>query len=596
MSYQVLARKYRPGDFSSLAGQSHVVRALMHTLDSQRLHHAYLFTGTRGVGKTTVARILAKALNCEVGVSATPCGQCSSCTGIAEGRFPDLIELDAASRTGVDSTRDLIDNAQYLPTQGRYKVYIIDEVHMLTNSSFNALLKTLEEPPEHVKFLLATTDPKKIPVTVLSRCLQFQLKNLLPDTIAGYLGDILNREDIPFEEGALALLARAARGSMRDALSLTDQALVFGGGRIAAAEVSEMLGAVDDGLVARLLGLLAAGDGQALLALCRDMAGQAVDFAEVLNSLLLAVHDLAVIQAVGTQDEHEADLVALASRVPAETVQLYYQILLTGLRDLPLAPDPQCGFEMVVLRLLAFTPVPAPSVASEVAGESGSGSEHAGSVPEPSGNGNRAGAERATAGPDSTGATPARPVAAALASVSHDAQAEQVAEVSTQVPAADSSGMPAVDAAEVDPATSRWYQLVAELPLGGVAKMIVDNAVPDPVFTDSWRLCLDPAHDTLLNDKLRVAIEAALAEVLGEPVALTIDVVRPPAETPAQRRMRIDAERRAEALARLQSDRHVRALIEVFDATLHPDSVRHLNEGTPPKVNTPQVHSAPTRH
>jgi DNA polymerase III subunit gamma/tau len=566
MSYQVLARKYRPGDFSSLVGQSHVVRALMHTLDSQRLHHAYLFTGTRGVGKTTVARILAKALNCEAGVSASPCGQCSSCIGIAEGRFPDLIELDAASRTGVDSTRDLIDNAQYLPTQGRFKVYIIDEVHMLTNSSFNALLKTLEEPPEHVKFLLATTDPKKIPVTVLSRCLQFQLKNMLPDTIAGYLSDVLQREEIPFEAGALALIARAARGSMRDALSLTDQALVFGGGRIVASDVSDMLGAIDDGLVVRLLGLLADNDGQALLALCRDMAGQAVDFAEVLNSLLLAVHELAVIQAVGAQDDHDPEVADLAGRMPPEIVQLHYQILLNGLRDLPLAPDPQCGFEMVMLRLLAFTPVAAPGLgqAPRLSKETRPGSTKPG--PEPPGNGLRAGVERAVAGPVSTGAatpvTPAAPVRPAPPPV----------EAAEATPASD-----------VGPLVERWYQLAAELPLGGVAKMIVDNAVPESVAGSVWHLCLDPAHDTLLNDRLKATIEAALSEQLDSEVRLQISIMSPSAETPAQRRERLEAQRQADALARLQADRHVQALIEVFEAQLHPDSVRPL--GTKPTAS-----------
>ena len=298
MSYQVFARKLRPAGFDALVGQEHVVRALVHALENERVHHAYLFTGTRGVGKTTIARILAKCLNCETGVTATPCGQCSACREISEGRFVDLIEVDAASRTKVDDTRDLLDNVQYLPARGRYKVYLIDEVHMLSGHSFNALLKTLEEPPPHVKFLLATTDPKKVPVTVLSRCLQFQLKNLLPERIAAYLESVLGKESIPFEASALKSIARAARGSMRDALSLTDQAIAYGGGKVGEREVVEMLGSIAADDLEPLLDALVAGDGATVLERCAGFAEQAVDFAETLSAMLSLLHRIAVRQAV----------------------------------------------------------------------------------------------------------------------------------------------------------------------------------------------------------------------------------------------------------------------------------------------------------
>ncbi|MEE4382843.1 MAG: DNA polymerase III subunit gamma/tau [Pseudomonadales bacterium] len=363
MAYEVLARKWRPGSFATMVGQEHVLRALTHALESERLHHAYLFTGTRGVGKTTVARILARCLNCERGVTAEPCGTCGSCTEIAEGRFVDLIEVDAASRTKVEDTRELLDNVQYAPTRGRYKVYLIDEVHMLSTSSFNALLKTLEEPPPHVKFLLATTDPKKLPVTVLSRCLQFHLKNLTPERIVGHLEHVLGEEGVSFESGALWALARAADGSMRDALSLTDQAVAHGDGRLVADEVARMLGTIDQAALGRILAGLADGDGAALLACCEDLSTHAADFPAVLADLLSLLHRVAVAQAVPEAErpglgDADAELVAaMAGRLAPEDVQLYYQIGLVGVRDLPFAPDPRTGFEMTLLRMLAFRPV-----------------------------------------------------------------------------------------------------------------------------------------------------------------------------------------------------------------------------------------------
>jgi len=360
MSYQVLARKWRPRSFREMVGQTHVLKALINALDSQRLHHAYLFTGTRGVGKTTIARIIAKCLNCETGISSTPCGECSVCREIDEGRFVDLIEVDAASRTKVEDTRELLDNVQYAPSRGRYKVYLIDEVHMLSSHSFNALLKTLEEPPPHVKFLLATTDPQKLPVTILSRCLQFSLKNMPPERVVEHLTHVLGVEQVPFEEDALWLLGRAADGSMRDAMSLTDQAIAFGEGKVLAADVRSMLGTLDHGQVYGVLQALLEGDARALLEAVRHLAEQGPEWGGVLAEMLNVLHRVAVAQALpDAVDNGQGDrdrVLALAQALPAEDVQFYYQMGLIGRRDLPLAPDPRSGFEMVLLRMLAFRP------------------------------------------------------------------------------------------------------------------------------------------------------------------------------------------------------------------------------------------------
>ena len=360
MSYLVLARKWRPKDFADTVGQDHVLKALINALDSGRLHHAYLFTGTRGVGKTTIARILAKALNCEKGVTSTPCGECSACREIDEGRFVDLIEVDAASKTKVDDTRDLLDNVQYAPARGRYKVYLIDEVHMLSKSSFNALLKTLEEPPPHVKFLLATTDPQKLPATVLSRCLQFNLKRMTPRLISDRMKFICEAEDIEFDAAALALLARAADGSMRDALSLLDQAIAYCGGKIAEEQVGLMLGTIDRDHVVRLLHLLAAADAAGVIDAIREIDEQFPDYARLLEDLARDLQRVAVFQVVGTCDSDdemsEKEFAELAEVLPAGDVQLFYQTALMGRRDLHLAPDPRSGAEMTLLRMLAFRP------------------------------------------------------------------------------------------------------------------------------------------------------------------------------------------------------------------------------------------------
>ncbi len=365
MSYLVLARKWRPRRFSELVGQEHVVRALTNALESGKVHHAFLFTGTRGVGKTTIARIFAKSLNCERGTSAEPCGECAACRDIDSGRYVDLLEIDAASNTGVDDVRELIDNAQYMPSRGKTKVYLIDEVHMLSKSAFNALLKTLEEPPEHVKFLLATTDPQKLPVTVLSRCLQFNLRRLDEAQIGGQIGRILEAEGIAAEPGAVELLARAADGSLRDGLSLLDQAIAYTGGKLDEAAVNAMLGTVDRAQVGALLETLAAGDGPGLMARIEELAAFSPDFSHVLEDLATALHRIQLQQLVpglaGTADR--VDVAGLAARLSPELVQLWYQMAVTGRRDLGLAPSPRTGFEMALLRMLAFRP----------AGEGGAG-------------------------------------------------------------------------------------------------------------------------------------------------------------------------------------------------------------------------------
>jgi DNA polymerase-3 subunit gamma/tau len=565
MSYQVLARKLRPADFSSLVGQDHVVRALVHALDNERLHHAYLFTGTRGVGKTTIARILAKCLNCEEGVSSQPCGVCGTCREIAEGRFVDLIEVDAASRTKVDDTRELLDNVQYLPSHGRFKVYLIDEVHRLSQSSFNALLKTLEEPPEHVKFLLATTDPKKVPVTVLSRCLQFQLKNLLPTRIESYLAEVLAAESIDFEEEALALIARSATGSMRDALSITDQAIAFGGGELAAADVADMLGTIGRGEVAALLDALAGGDGAELLAICGQLAEQATDFNLVLESMLAVLHDVAVAQTVGPGDTEDPGLIdRLCQALAPETVQLFYQIALMGLRDLSLAPDLRVGFEMTMLRMLAFEPVAGPAGA-----------------PDGPPSRSKPTSEPRSQAVDSNPGTRDQQKAAAPTAQAAPGGVSPVSNVTPIKPADAGDPGPSGDAGQpvdgIDMAS--WYTLVAGLSVAGVARMLLEHSVPLRLDEGCWTLCLDQAHDMLLNDKQTRTVERLLAEHRGAPIALSIEVGEPWSETPAARNVRRERERHQQALEALSTDEQVRSLVEEFGAELKPESVKPLVTG-----------------
>jgi DNA polymerase-3 subunit gamma/tau len=361
MSYQVLARKWRPKQFSEMVGQQHVLQALVNALDSQRLHHAYLFTGTRGVGKTTIARIFSKSLNCEQGISASPCGECSACKEVDEGRSVDLIEIDAASRTGVDDMRELLENVQYAPTRARFKVYLIDEVHMLSKSAFNALLKTLEEPPEHIKFLLATTDPQKLPVTVLSRCLQFNLKRMTPAQIKNHLQQLLEIEKVETDEPALMLLAHSADGSMRDALSLLDQAIAFGAGAVKAESVESMLGAISRDYLLGIIEALIDQDTQLLLQRTRQLSERSPDFQRVCADLMLVFYQMALFLTparIEPEDGLMAEQIkAIAQRLTPEQVQLYYQILLQGRKDLDISPDHALGFEMLMIRLLAFSPM-----------------------------------------------------------------------------------------------------------------------------------------------------------------------------------------------------------------------------------------------
>ncbi|MBM3409599.1 MAG: DNA polymerase III subunit gamma/tau, partial [Betaproteobacteria bacterium] len=466
MTHQVLARKWRPRDFETLVGQQHVVRALTHALASGRLHHAYLLTGTRGVGKTTIARILARAVNCETGITARPCGKCAACTGIEAGRYVDTIEMDAASNRGVDEMTQLLENAVYAPSAGRYKVYVIDEVHMLSTHAFNAMLKTLEEPPPHVLFVLATTDPQKVPVTVLSRCLQFNLKNMTPAAIASHLATVLQSEGIAFEAPALALVGRSASGSMRDALSLLDQAIAYGGGSVLEAAVSEMLGSVDQGWIDAVLDALAAGDGAALIG-AADAIGEAGSaFERVLDELALRLHRVALTQAgVTVDDAHREACERHAQQFAPEDVQVYYQIVIHGARDLALAPDPHAGFSMTLLRMLAFRPV-------AVAGSPN------GSAPAPAGAGGGGGGGPTASAAPSASATGAQALQALRA-----ATAPRSVRASSPVPAVSASKPPArssvteqasiidVAPADAEPASSTEPSpAAAEVPPGpGVA-------------------------------------------------------------------------------------------------------------------------------
>jgi len=471
MSYQVLARKWRPANFSEVVGQEHIVRSLAHALDNDRLHHAMLFTGTRGVGKTTIARILAKALNCEQGVGSQPCGQCDACTAIDEGRFIDLIEVDAASRTKVDQTRELLDNVQYTPSRGRYKVYLIDEVHMLSDASFNALLKTLEEPPEHVKFLLATTDPQKLPVTVLSRCLQFNLKHLYPEQIKGQLQIILEAEGIENDAAALDLLARVADGSMRDALSLLDQAIAFGNGEIREADVRQMLGNIEQRYIHALIEALLAGDAQALFAAIDDAANRSPDFRTVLDDLLATLYHLSLtLTAPEIMRERNLDtawLERMAADADADELQLLYQIALIGKRDLPLAPDSRTGFEMVMLRMLAFRP------AGETGGQGGGTKRH-----------DRAAAP-GTARQQAAGVGAAETPPAAARPASRPQTADRVQEPAP-VMETPSPGTPA--GKKDDPLCEQWLEVVGQMSLVGMTRQLALHAAPEA--WDEKRLAL----------------------------------------------------------------------------------------------------------
>jgi DNA polymerase III subunit gamma/tau len=532
VSYTVLARKWRPRRFEELVGQPHVVQALANSLADNRLHHAYLFTGTRGIGKTTVARLLAKALNCEKGIVAEPCGVCAACTAIDEGRFVDLIEVDAASRTKVDDTRELLDNVQYAPTRGRFKVYLIDEVHMLSAHSFNALLKTLEEPPPHVKFLLATTDPQKLPVTVLSRCLQFNLKRFTAAQIQAQLEKICRAEGIAFDAAGLKAIARAAAGSMRDGLSLLDQSIAFGGGKVEGALVAAMLGSIDRDHVLRLLGALAKQDGAALLAEVEKLDESAPDYGAVLDELLEALQRIAVLQLVGgrSDDEDFAAVAPFVEQFSQEDAQLYYQIALHGRRDLPLCREPRMGVEMTLLRMLAFRPAAetdvAPSRPARIA---------AGATPE-------AGPRAA---PRPQPSTPAdRPP--------------------------ESSARP--NGAAAQPAD--WSAVVQSLDLRGPARQLADSCDLKSNAGGAWQLVMPADKEHLNTQQLRTRLETALREQYGRDVKLSVVVGQPSRATPAEVRRANESTRMREAREAIENDASVKAIQAAFDATLEPDSIR----------------------
>ena len=585
MSYLVLARKYRPRSFAEVVGQQPVVQALANALDNQRLHHAYLFTGTRGVGKTTLARILAACFNCERGITSQPCGECGACTEIAAGRFVDLIEVDAASRTGVDDTRELLNNAQFLPGQGRFKVYLIDEVHMLTGHSFNALLKTLEEPPEHVKFLLATTEAKKIPVTVLSRCLQFNLRNMLPETIEAQLAKVLEAEAISAETAALQTIAQAAAGSMRDALSIADQAVSHGGGKIAAASVDDMLGVAGRDEIAALLDALAANDAARLLQVGDDLVARSVDLAAVLGELQRAFHDLAIAKELGAPPA-SAQHARFATAFSAEDLQLYYQIALLGMRDLQFAPDAKVGFDMTLIRLVSFEPEGGAALPPDAAAE----------------NDVRRGAEAprgsrpATARPPAPTAvpppTPAPAPTAAPAPVSASAKQAAAPPAQPSETEAKASPAPVEASAQPDapaPADDGWHALVEAMRADGVTGMILDNSNLLSRSPERWRILLDEGHGSLLNDKRRAEIADLAARIEGQAVEVELTTGQPRMETPAARTRRRKVEEHEEAEAVLLKDANVQALLRDFDGRLESPRLHRQ----PPEAEAPAPQAAP---
>ncbi|WP_207061290.1 DNA polymerase III subunit gamma/tau [Motiliproteus sp. SC1-56] len=655
MSYQVLARKWRPSTFHQLVGQDHVLKALVNALDSNRLHHAYLFTGTRGVGKTSIARLFAKSLNCEQGVSASPCGECSACREIAEGRFVDLIEVDAASRTKVEDTRELMENVQYAPTQGRYKVYLIDEVHMLSTHSFNALLKTLEEPPPHIKFLLATTDPQKLPVTILSRCLQFNLKNMIPERIVEHLRQVLEAESVRFEEPALWLLARAANGSMRDAMSLTDQAIAYGSGALIEADVRAMLGTVDQRQVLGLLERLAEHDAAGVIGGVAALAEFGVDFDGVLAELLGLLHRVALAQMLpDSVDNSLGDretVLDLARRMRAEDVQLYYQIALGGRKELPLVPVPREGLEMTLLRMLAFRPVNAGEVALPQGQATGHPERQADGTaaamqPEPEAvDVTTAMSAPAPVAPSAPAQAPAptqaptqapAPVAAAPEPQPEPPEPAPAGEIPPSAPsAAEPVAAPAFSeayAAEpppaedpppwgepVAPATPAsppaaepppkkpeplgstqavatpglvktaapgslaeldgpgWIAVLEAIGLTGMTYNIAANAALEGVSGNRLEFLLSSQQMHLFNDTHRQRMEQALSTYFDTPVQVQISEGQGRDETPAQYRERRRRERHAEAVAALENDPNVRAVIANFDARLEPESIKPVD-------------------
>lgn len=561
MSYQVLARKWRPRRFQDMVGQQHVLRALINALDNDRLHHAYLFTGTRGVGKTTIARIFAKSLNCERGVGSNPCGECAACRDVDAGRFVDLIEVDAASRTKVEDTRELLENVVYAPTRGRYKVYLVDEVHMLSTSSFNALLKTLEEPPPHVKFLLATTDPQRLPATILSRCLQFNLKRMPAELITSHFRTILDAEGIRYDVPALEALAKAADGSMRDGLSLLDQAIAFGGGALGEADVRAMLGTVDRAYVAVVARAVASGEPRQVLDAVAQVAEHAPDYASVLSELLSLWHRVAVAQAVPDappMDPAEAQLVAeLAHAVTPEDVQLFYQIGLLSRRDLPLAPDARSGFEMALLRMVAFRPEHAATATPRTV-ESAPVAKTAATSARPSAPAATTAALQPNPAAPTVAATPVKPAPAAS-----NYAAPSAAPVAREV--AESSG----------DLSARWKKVVSELTLDGIARQLASNCALVEAGPQRWLLQLGQGHAALANKKVEERLRAALQKHVHPALQLEIRVGGAAAgETPALATERANQERLAAAQRAIENDDNVRLMLDTFNAKIIPNSIQ----------------------
>jgi DNA polymerase-3 subunit gamma/tau len=549
MSYQVLARKWRPRSFADMVGQTHVLKALTNALDTDRLHHAYLFTGTRGVGKTTLARILAKCLNCEKGVSSQPCGECSACVGIDEGRFVDLIEVDAASRSKVEETRDLMDNVQYAPSMGRYKVYLIDEVHMFSNHSFNALLKTLEEPPPHVKFLLATTEPKKLPITILSRCLQFNLKHLSVEQIETQLKVTLEKEQIDSDAESIRLLAIAAKGSMRDALSLVDQAISFCNGALAQVAVREMLGTIDSTELGGLLDALIEGDAVALLQSIETMAEHSPDFDAILVELLSRLQSIAVSQVLPDSVDIVAEEDAiLASRISKEDVQLYYQIGLNGRRDLSMAPDPRSGFEMTMIRMLAFRPAQAGMNYAVMTSSQGK-STSSGNSPK----------------------TSVRPSQVSTVEPAQKKSSEPVLKRDSEI----NSALTHIGTqANTESMSLEWQKIIDEMALAGMVKEFAGHCSLKEHNENLVHLILTPAQEHLLKTTQKGKLQEAIKTRFGAGVKLLISVEETPEETPAQQRIREERETQKSAEQSILNDPNIEALESQFEASLDKESIR----------------------
>lgn len=512
-TYLALARKWRPHAFDEIVGQKHVVTALSNALSQQKIHHAYLLTGTHGVGKTTLARIFAKSLNCEAGVSASACNQCSNCQEIDAGRFPDLYEIDAASRTKVEDTRELLDNVPYAPTKGRYKVYLIDEVHMLSGHSFNALLKTLEEPPEHVKFLLATTDPQKLPATVLSRCLQFHLLQLLPEQIDTQLAHILNAESISFEPDALSLLSQAANGSMRDALSLLDQGIAYCGGKISANDIQHMLGLSNQADIETLISAIHAQDANKALELTQTWAQSGVNFTQVLKALLSTLHKTAIAKALNDQKN------PLATVISPEDIQLYYQIALIGQKDLPFAPSPRAGFDMVVIRMMTFIP------------------------------------ENNAASNKNLSAVKQRPQ-----------------NITAQSPKA----APKKSASTAASSPNDWHTLINQLNLTGPTHALAQQCTLAKLTETSITLNTKPKYKALISDRLKSRLKDALTQHFNHEMQLTIEIKDDSTETPAETAERLQAAKKESAKHAMHADPTLQRMMQQFDATLLEDSIEPI--------------------